>query len=135
MNKFLDCTQYFSSFKCHKLMCTNFMNNAIFIILSAYCFASSGVFDIYLYACHIFYQEEDLKQFCQQGSKTSSHPENFETPGIEVTTGPLAQDFAKPEGCHLVHTLHKWLCNTLSVHLFDDHERNAVISHEERRGS
>ncbi|KAF5762229.1 hypothetical protein HanXRQr2_Chr16g0774301 [Helianthus annuus] len=44
-------------------------------------------------------------------------------------------DFAKPEGCHLVHTLHKWLCNTLFAHLFDDHERKAVISHKERRGS
>ncbi|RRT58521.1 hypothetical protein B296_00029815 [Ensete ventricosum] len=30
---------------------------------------------------------EDLKQFRQWGSKTPGHPENFETPGIEVTTG------------------------------------------------
>jgi len=28
-----------------------------------------------------------LKQFRQWGSKTPGHPENFETPGIEVTTG------------------------------------------------
>ena len=32
-------------------------------------------------------QEEDLKAFCQWGSKTPGHPENFETPGVEVTTG------------------------------------------------
>ena len=32
-------------------------------------------------------KEEDLKEFRQWGSKTPGHPENFETPGIEVTTG------------------------------------------------
>ena len=32
-------------------------------------------------------QLEDLKQFRQWGSKTPGHPENFETLGIEVTTG------------------------------------------------
>lgn len=32
-------------------------------------------------------KEEDLKQFRQWGSKTPGHPENFETYGIEVTTG------------------------------------------------
>jgi transketolase len=30
---------------------------------------------------------EDLKQFRQWKSRTPGHPENFETPGVEVTTG------------------------------------------------
>ncbi|APB33308.1 transketolase [Gloeomargarita lithophora Alchichica-D10] len=34
---------------------------------------------------------DDLKQFRQWGSITPGHPENFETPGVEVTTGPLGQ--------------------------------------------
>ncbi|KAJ7007487.1 transketolase chloroplastic-like [Populus alba x Populus x berolinensis] len=32
-------------------------------------------------------KEEDLKSFRQWGSRTPGHPENFETPGVEVTTG------------------------------------------------
>ena len=32
-------------------------------------------------------QLDDCKQFRQWGSKTPGHPENFETEGIEVTTG------------------------------------------------
>ncbi|XP_078162197.1 transketolase, chloroplastic [Carex rostrata] len=45
--------------------------------------------------------EEDLKQFRQWGSRTPGHPENFETPGIEVTTGPLGQGIANGVGLAL----------------------------------
>ena len=34
---------------------------------------------------------DQLKQFRQWGSATPGHPENFETAGVEVTTGPLGQ--------------------------------------------
>ena len=34
---------------------------------------------------------EQIKRFRQLGSLTPGHPENFITPGIETTTGPLGQ--------------------------------------------
>ncbi len=44
---------------------------------------------------------DQIKRFRQLGSLTPGHPENFETPGVETTTGPLGQGIATAVGMAL----------------------------------
>jgi transketolase len=48
---------------------------------------------------------DQLKNFRQLGSLTPGHPENFHTPGVETTTGPLGQGIACSVGFALAERL------------------------------
>jgi len=48
---------------------------------------------------------DDLRDFRQLHSKTPGHPENFMTPGVETTTGPLGQGLANAVGMALAEAV------------------------------
>jgi transketolase len=66
---------------------------------------------------------EDLRQFRQWGSRTPGHPEYRDTPGIEVTTGPLGQGFANSVGMALAE---RWVRTTFGSDACD--HRTFVIA-------
>ena len=61
---------------------------------------------------------DDLKQFRQWGSRTPGHPEVRHTPGIEVTTGPLAQGFGNGVGMGIAE---RWMRARFGADICDHH--------------
>ncbi len=48
---------------------------------------------------------DELKRFRKLGSRTPGHPENFITPGVETTTGPLGQGLGNAVGMALAERM------------------------------
>ena len=64
---------------------------------------------------------DELKHFRQLESKTPGHPENFMTPGVETTTGPLGQGFANAVGMALAEKLLAQRFNRPEYDVVDHH--------------
>jgi transketolase len=64
---------------------------------------------------------EEIKRFRQLHSKTPGHPEFFETPGVECTTGPLGQGVANAVGVAMAAKMAAVRFNTDEHKIFDQH--------------
>ena len=78
---------------------------------------------------------DEIKRFRQLGSITPGHPENFVTPGIETTTGPLGQGVATAVGMamaerHLAATFGGDLVDHFTYVLASDGDLMEGISQE-----
>ncbi|KAI5370165.1 Putative transketolase, thiamine diphosphate-binding protein [Septoria linicola] len=64
---------------------------------------------------------DDLKAFRQVDSKTPGHPESHDTPGIEVTTGPLGQGFTNAVGLAIAQAHTAAVFNKPGYELINNH--------------
>jgi transketolase len=62
-----------------------------------------------------------IKRFRQLNSGTPGHPESFETPGVEATTGPLGQGIANAVGYAVSQLMAAARFNTPEHPIFDNH--------------
>jgi transketolase len=64
---------------------------------------------------------DEVKNFRQLGSHTPGHPEHFETPGVEATTGPLGQGIGNAVGLAVSQKMAAARFNTEKHRIFDNH--------------
>ena len=64
---------------------------------------------------------DEIKRFRQLHSKTPGHPEFFETPGVECTTGPLGQGVGNAVGVAVAAKMAAARFNTAEHMIFDQH--------------
>jgi transketolase len=64
---------------------------------------------------------DDIRRFRQLHSKTPGHPEFFETPGVECTTGPLGQGVGNAVGVAVAAKMAAARFNTAEHKIFDQH--------------
>ncbi|HSH38679.1 MAG TPA: 1-deoxy-D-xylulose-5-phosphate synthase N-terminal domain-containing protein, partial [Chthoniobacterales bacterium] len=90
-----------------------------------YLILSAGHGSMFLYAwLHLSGYDvsmEEIRRFRQLHSKTPGHPEFFETPGVECTTGPLGQGVGNAVGVAVAARMAAARFNTAEHMIFDQH--------------
>jgi transketolase len=90
-----------------------------------YLILSAGHGSMFLYAwLHLSGYDvsmDDIRAFRQLHSKTPGHPEYFETPGVECTTGPLGQGVGNAVGVAVAAKMAAARFNTDAHKIFDQH--------------
>ncbi|MBA2431185.1 MAG: transketolase [Chthoniobacterales bacterium] len=90
-----------------------------------YLILSAGHGSMFLYAwLHLSGYDvslDDIRAFRQLHSKTPGHPEFFETPGVECTTGPLGQGVGNAVGVAVAAKMAAARFNTDAHKIFDQH--------------
>ncbi len=74
-----------------------------------------------LHLCGYDLRLDELEQFRQWGSRTPGHPERGQTPGVEVTTGPLGQGVGNAVGMALAERFLAERFNRPGHELIDHH--------------
>src|SRR6202022_2723130 len=97
---------------------TRWINRDYFVL-------SAGHGSMFLYAwLHLSGYDlpmSEIKRFRQLHSKTPGHPEFFETPGVECTTGPLGQGVGNAVGIAVASKMAAARFNTAEHKIFDQH--------------
>jgi transketolase len=75
----------------------------------------------WLHMCGYDLPMDEIKRFRQLHSKTPGHPEFFETPGVECTTGPLGQGVGNSVGIAVAMKMAAARFNTSEHRIFDQH--------------
>ena len=90
-----------------------------------YFILSAGHGSMFLYAwLHLSGYDlpmDEIRRFRQLHSKTPGHPEFFETPGVECTTGPLGQGVGNAVGVAVAAKMAAARFNTGEHKIFDQH--------------
>ncbi|KAK9448303.1 Transketolase, thiamine diphosphate binding domain-containing protein [Limtongia smithiae] len=96
----------------------NYINRDRFVLSNGHgCMLHYAMLHLYGYPLTL----DDLKNFRQLHSKTPGHPEAADTPGIEVTTGPLGQGVSSAVGLAMAEAHLAARFNKPGFELFDNY--------------
>lgn len=96
----------------------NWVNRDRFVLSNGHgCMLQYALLHLFGYALSM----DDLKKFRTIDSITPGHPEAHDTPGIEVTTGPLGQGFANAVGLAMAQAHTAGVFNKPGYNLIDNY--------------